>query len=67
MVTAACMAMGEWLYIVLLNGSANVASSVPLEYIEKHDRSLPLPQNFKALSLRSNYNEIKRTAVEMNI
>ena len=26
LVVAACMATDEWLYIVLLNGSANVAS-----------------------------------------
>ena len=54
------MVMDEWLYIVLLNGSANVASKIPLEYIEQQDRSLPLPQNFKVLCLRCNYNEIKK-------
>ena len=44
LVTAARMAVDEWLYIVLLNGSANLAGWVPLEYIEQHDRSLPHPK-----------------------
>ena len=46
------MVMDEWLYIVLLNRSANVASYVPLDYLV-NAKTAPSPpkKNLKALCL----------------